>query len=423
MNKVSLHQVWLVFKREYRVRVRTRGFIISTFVLPLIVLLICLLIGAFILLEAPQNVTSQTGRARVVVVCGDSVVRGYLASQFALEPRTNYKIEIDPNDSASHREWLASQVKTSRILAYGWLNQSAVPAERDEYYALHWDNSGLYPYLHRNIVLALVRARLSSRGITGAEVDRAFLPLQARFNALGPESSSDQLPAQMGVYVLAYLLGFTLFMCGGLVMGSIAEEKHSRIVELLLVSTRAEELMGGKILGAGCVGLTQIGTWIAFGALLASAVPAAREAVGTIHFGVVLPTCFVGFFILGYLLYSTLFAIAGALAGGNQASAHWTLLATMPLLIALSLIPSVLSAPDDAFATVASMIPYFAPLLMSARIAAGVASAWQVALCFVLIVVTTGISWIACARIYRLGILMYGKRLSLREVARWARYA
>jgi ABC-2 type transport system permease protein len=423
MAKVSLHHVWLVFKREFLVRVRSRGFIISTFALPLIVLLVCLLIGAFVLLEAPQNVTTHTGRARVVVVCADSTLEFYLASQFALEPRTKYKIEIDPNDSASHREWLASQVKTSRILAYVWLNQSAVPAERDEFYAANWDNSGLYPYLHRNIVLAFVRARLSSRGIKGAEIDRAFRPLQARFQALGPESSPDQLLAQMEVYVLAYLLGFTLLMCGGLIMGSIAEEKQSRIVELLLVSTRAEELMGGKILGAGCVGLTQIGTWIAFGALLAATVPAARQALGTIHVGVVLPTCFVGFFILGYLLYSTLFAIAGALAGGNQASAHWMMLGTMPLVIALSLIPSVLSAPDDKIATVASMIPYFAPLLMSARIAAGVAPGWQVALCVVLIIVTIGISWIACARIYRLGILMYGKRLSLREVARWARYA
>ena len=421
MKGFAFHQLWLVFKREYRVRVRSRAFIVSTVLIPSTFALVGVAIGIIAYLETPQ-LGSQNGPARSVVVTRDPVLRGILSAQFSGEPVKGYDFEVDPDDSAAHREWLQSQVRTSTLAAYVWLN-SSVRVEKAEYYFQDSDSFRLYSYLRRNIGLALIRTRLVSQGIAASSIDGAFRPPQFEFHLLRTASAPDDFVALMSTFVLFYVLAIALMMYGAMVAGSIAEEKQSRIVELLLLSTRAEELMGGKILGVGCVGLTQMGIWVALGVFLLSGFPRAAESLKSIHLGSGFAACLFALFVLGYVLYSTLFAIGGALAGGNQSSAQWMTLPMIPAWIPLALVPIVSSDPNSTFSVVFSLIPYFAPVLMSARIAAGVVPSWQIALCFLLILITAAASWIACARIYRVGILMYGKRLTIREVARWVRYA
>jgi ABC-2 type transport system permease protein len=421
MKAFAFHQLWLVFKREYRVRVRSKAFIVSTILIPSIFAFVAGAIGIIAYLETPQ-LGSQSSRVRSVVVIRDPVLRGILIAQFSGEPVKGYDFEIDPDDSAAHREWLQSQVRTSALAAYVWLNASA-PVERAEYYFPNSDNSRLYSYLRRNIGLALVRARLVSQGIAVPSIEGAFRPPQVEFHLLRPNPARDDFVALISIFVLFYVLAIALMMYGAMVAGSIAEEKQSRIVELLLLSTTAEELMGGKILGVGCVGLTQMGIWVALGVFLSAGFPRAAESLQSIHLGSGFAACLFTLFVLGYVLYSTLFAIGGALAGGNQASAHWMTLPMLPAWIPLALVPIVSSDPNSTFSVVFSLIPYSAPVLMSARIAATAVPSWQIALCFFLILFTAAASWVACARIYRVGILMYGKRLTIREVARWVRYA
>ncbi len=422
MFDVSLRSLWLVLRREYRVRVRSRSFVVWTIATPLMFVVFGFLSAIVgVLVGRPPG--QQHGRERVVIVCSDRKLADFVAAQLGEDPAENHQVDIDRDSSARERERLNRQLRTSALVAYVWLDNDAIATGQAIYYARGSGDHYLYSYLRHNIALALARARLSERGLAGGEINQALSPVDLRFHSAGPEpAQTGSLVARAGVYVLAYVLLFALMSYGTMVMQSVMEEKLSRITELLLVSTRPEELMGGKILGVGCVGLTQMGIWFVLGGALIMVLPGARGAVYSLHIGIDLVAYFVVFFLLGYLLYSALFAVAGVSSEGTRASSQWMVLVMLPLVVSFMLLP-VSDKPDSTAAVLTSMVPYFAPVLMCARIAVGSPPGWQIGLCIALMVATICVSSIICARIYRVGVLMYGKRLSVKEVARWLRYA
>ncbi|MDT8370243.1 MAG: ABC transporter permease [Longimicrobiales bacterium] len=232
-------------------------------------------------------------------------------------------------------------------------------------------------------------------------------------------------------YFGAFLLYITLLFYAVAVMRSVLEEKTSRVIEIIISSVRPIELMLGKIVGVGAVGLTQLGIWAVSLVVLAKLglprLTAARPELEILgELGSVVPgvghlALFLAFFLGGYFLYSGLYAAVGAMTNSDQeaqqAQAPLVVLMVVPAVI----LPGVIQNPDSVLSLWTSQVPFFAPVLMFARAVSGAASPLEIGASLVGIGLTTvGVAWVG-GRIYRVGILMTGKRPSLREVWRWVR--
>jgi ABC-2 type transport system permease protein len=201
------------------------------------------------------------------------------------------------------------------------------------------------------------------------------------------------------------------------------EEKSSRITEVLMCAASAQELMTGKILGTGSVGLTQIGVWLAMAGFGASRSLYLRTAMTALEVGPSVIVYFVIFYVLGYLLYSAVFAGVGAIFNSIDEAQQWNFVVILPLIAASAMILPVATASDSALSVVASMIPFCSPILMFERLAVHTPPVWQIALSFSLLIGTICAAMFVSGRIYRTGVLMYGKRPTIRELSRWLVHA
>jgi ABC-2 type transport system permease protein len=224
---------------------------------------------------------------------------------------------------------------------------------------------------------------------------------------------------------MVMMLYMTLLIYGMSVMRSVLEEKTSRVMEVVLSSAKASELMAGKILGVGAVGLTQVAIWIVIAAGASAPALLAMAGVKDSGFHIemrVLPA-FAVFFVLGYMLYSTLFAALGAMVNSEQEAQQWQTFVTLPIVVPMVMMMFVIRQPNAPLSVWMSMVPFFAPILMYLRIVVQTPPWWQIALSIGLLIATIwGVIWM-CSRIYRIGILMYGKKPTLPEIMKWVKYA
>ncbi len=222
-----------------------------------------------------------------------------------------------------------------------------------------------------------------------------------------------------------FLMYFVVMLYGMNVARSIIEEKTSRVFEVLLSTIRPEEILAGKILGVGSVGLTQIFIWLASAVLLTStSLIASFAGIGahvSISFAQV--AFFFIYFILGFLLYASIAAALGAMVNSEQELQQLNMFLVMPLAACMFALGIVIGNPSGMFSTIVSLIPFCSPLIMYMRISIAMPPAWQIALSILLMTVTIyAVLWIA-SRIYRVGILMYGKKPNLPEILRWLKYS
>ena len=206
---------------------------------------------------------------------------------------------------------------------------------------------------------------------------------------------------------------------------SIIEEKTSRVFEVLLATIKPDELLAGKIIGVGAVGLTQICLWMIAALALLSTNMASGLVSGGGH-ALVSPAqagFFVLYFVFGFLIYSSIAAALGAMTNSEQELQQLNLFLVMPLALCMLLLFSVVRAPDSALSRIASLIPFCSPLLMNLRISLMQVPAKEILLSILLMSLTiVAILWVS-ARIYRVGILMYGKKPNLPEILRWLKYS
>jgi ABC-2 type transport system permease protein len=218
----------------------------------------------------------------------------------------------------------------------------------------------------------------------------------------------------------------TVLIYGVTVMRGVMEEKQSRIIEVLLASVKPFELMLGKVVGIGLVGLTQYVVWVVSGLALSALSAVAAVAVAGFDLpkiSVSLMIFFMVYYLLGYFLYAALYAMIGAIVSNEDdgQQAQWPVSMTFAMSFVLSTL--AMENPNGVAVTILSLIPFFGPSLMFLRIAIGSAPAWQIAASITLLILTiVVVTWIA-AKIYRVGVLMYGKRPTLPELARWLRYS
>ena len=224
----------------------------------------------------------------------------------------------------------------------------------------------------------------------------------------------------MGVILYISILVYGLY-----VMRGVLEEKQSRIIEVLLSSVKPFQLMLGKVTGIGLVSLTQVTIWVASMFTISSI--AAGQAIAFGDFKIPrIPLSMVLymllFMILGYFLYSTLYAMVGAIVSSEEDGQQMQMPITILLVLPYILSSFVLSKPDSTTSIILSMIPFFSPILMFMRITVQQPPWWQIALSIGLLIATIfGAIWVA-AKIYRVGVLMYGKRPSLPELVKWLKY-
>ena len=232
-------------------------------------------------------------------------------------------------------------------------------------------------------------------------------------------------------YVMMMFLYMTIILYGQSVMRSVMEEKTSRVVEVLMSSLRPFDMMAGKILGISLVGLTQYIVWAVFGILIfsfgTSILGSFMESSGSIpdmpSISPVIFGYFILFFILGYFLFSALFAVLGSIFNNESEARSYMIFILMPLLIPIMMMTYVIANPDSLTTITLSVFPYTAPIIMLSRICVSSPPVIEIFSSVLILIITIIAEIWVVAKIYRVGILMYGKKPGIREILKWIRYS
>lgn len=423
-----MNKIWLVIKREYKTRVLSKGFLISTIAIPA-------LFGGMIVFEA---VVAKSGPARtfkIGVVDDTGSVGGTIAGTLNQMKLPGGQPEFDvtemkspfsaPGRTLTSLEAQARARGMDGILMIPRGVLSGAQPELVESNAAVLRSTG---DISKAVSRAVIATRLETYGVGSGQLDNLLRPVDLRVAELtGKGKAEDRGQIEAVAIVMALVLYGALMMYGITTMRSVLEEKTTRTMEVLISSVRPMQLMAGKILGVAAVGLTQFIIWAVSAAALSAYGLTMSRSLGQGHFSIHIPAilliAFVVYFVGGYLLYSSMFAAVGA-AVSDHNDAHQIQAPIVYLLVASVLLFGLISRdPNSPTALVLTLIPFFSPILMVYRMALQTPPLWQIVLSlFILAVTTAGIIY-ATARIYRVGVLMYGKRPSLAEVIRWMRYS
>ncbi|MGZ3859624.1 MAG: ABC transporter permease [Flavisolibacter sp.] len=439
MNKTAL-----IIKREYLSRVRKKTFILSTILTPL---LFALVIGTVIFITV-KNIRKE----KIVVVDPQGVLKSYIEGSEAVT--YDFRMDADTgNFSAKGYSGILypphtgiNQTADFRIITQKSL--SRVANERIE--------KDIYRALENNIIADSLK--IDPRQIDELKKRAALTTVASiKKDELGKTARSDfDLASKIG-YITAFLIYITLFVYGVMVMRGVMEEKTNRIAEVVISSVKPFQLMMGKIIGIGAVGLTQFLIWIVliFGisSLMVSFIPAdvlhqvqqqgtqlsgsaaqtsealrtiasAKLSLSAVNWPMVIG-CFIFYFIGGYLFYAALFAAVGSAVNEDAQDAQsLTFPITMPIIIGIIIMMNSINDPTSSLAQWSSLIPFFSPIVMMSRIPFGVPDTvpyWQLGLSMVLLVAGFLFTTWLSAKIYRTGILLYGKKPTWKEMIKWIR--
>ena len=418
-----------IAKREYLARLRSKGFWISTIALPV-------MMAAWAVLPSLMVAKAKTSQ-KLAVVDRTHEVAGLLRETLDdLAKRTAGQVSFDlevvepETDAAAQRAALDQRVLDEEIAAWVWIDPEMLAENRVEYHAQSVSNFITQQALTGALSVAVQQVRLVESGYDPeivAELSSSIDLETVRISAEGSRAEGG-----LGGFALAFavfmMLYITTLIYGQQVMLGVLEEKSSRVVEVLLSTVDPLDLMAGKIVGIGLAGLTQLGIWFSFAAVLTA--PVVVAAMAFLPAGTELPTLppilvlhFFLLFILGYFFYATFYAMIGSAFNNPQEAQQMASLAVIFVVLPWIFFLPILNDPDSTLAVVTSLIPIFTPFLMVLRIAVKMPPTWQILLgYFLTTALCAGMIWL-CARIYRIGILMYGKKPSLRELWRWIRYA
>ena len=409
-----MHNVWLITKREYLERVRTRSFLLATVLIPL-------LMGGFVF--AANYFSSNTkASSHVAVVTSDAAFGAQLKSQLESGKDSHMRVDVDA-PSAQTRSLLTAELhnRSSSLAGYLWVTPPAHVGERPAfvYTARSVGDLATKGAIETAVSSALLREQLAQRGVGGAEITRMTSPV-----TLDTSASGDATAAFGAAYVFFLLMYMVIMLYGMNTARSIIEEKSSRVFEVLLATIKPDELLAGKILGVGAVGLTQICIWMGAAlALLSTNMAAGLMSGGHSPIRPAQAGFFVLYFIFGFLIYSSIAAALGAMTNSEQELQQLNMFLVMPLALCMVLAFAIVPAPDSALARITSLIPFCSPLLMNLRISLTQVPTGEIVLSLVLMSATIiAILWVS-SRIYRVGILMYGKKPNLPEILRWLKYS
>ena len=419
-----------VLRREYLSRVRTRAFWISTLLVPV-------LVAAFSVLPS-LLVTTTGGSYTIALVTGDEALAAelqrVLSARDAQDTGLVGKLDIalrpvaPASDAAAQRAALKRRVLAKELSAVVVLPDGILDGGGPEYISTNVSAFRVMGRMERAVAEAVTRQRLARTGFPADRVDAVTKPVAMEAVRIAPDLSESRKDASEKSFLLSYVLTFLLYMTmifyGYYVMRGVLEEKSSRVVEVVVANLRPTELMFGKIFGIGAVGLTQYAIWVmallnmaVVGSLFGSSLTEGRAA----YVSPSLLFFFVLFFVLGYFQYAACYAAVGAAFNTEEEAQQMQMLVSMVLALSFVLMFPVMANPDAPWSVALSLIPIFSPVLFFLRMTIQSPPAWQTALCLALLLGSVLALARFTAAVYRVGILMYGKKPTLREIVQWAR--
>lgn len=456
---MNLKKVGIVIGHEYSTRVRKKSFLLTTFLTPIMMgLLICvpMLIMAF----------GDKEHQKVIVVDESGIVAPYFEGSES--ESVNYVISTDGRSAGALKD------DFDNLDCYAVVGISPLDEEGNVSvvsYSKEPLNIDIKSTVNRTVNKAVEDSKLVQYNIKDLDKILSDVKSDIKVNSMTLDDKGDAKEDSVEIYmILAYVMSFMIymfvFMFGTMVMRSVIDEKSSRVVEVIVSSVKSGELMMGKIIGVALVALTQFLLWVVLtlvivfavntaagpkllenltsseeiasvvatqdvnpddmGALL-DAVSQSDDASGAVkmlnqarhlNWGYIFG-CFLIYFVLGYLLYAAMFAAIGAAVDNEADTGQLQLPVTIPLIIGIFIMLHAFEHPSSQLSFWASIIPFTSPMVMLARIPFGVVPAWQLILSIVLLAVTfLAVAWLS-AKIYKVGILTYGKKSTFKDLFRW----
>jgi len=452
-----------IIKREYLQQIRTKAFWISTILIPLLGLVfifVNVVLSRSLVSKGRIGVVDLTGRLYTPLLQeyqarpgdeeeepkkaskkdatkpGDSSVEAKAerlaeAKKAKLTKLEFFRVDATPDTLPEVRRTLNADVQAGKMKAYIVLDARTLEDGHAEWRAPSVKAEVVMRQdIARYLTRAVTKERLKDRGVDPAVYEAAAkvrVDLEAH-EAKEVESgeSGKNVGFNLAVSgILFFLIYMSIFIYGAFVMRGVLEEKNNRIVEVIVSSVKPTHLMLGKILGIGLVGLTQYTVWGIFAMVFtlpgALAMMGMTEALPSIPLGTI--GAFILFFLLGYFLYSSLYAAMAAPFNTEQEAQQFVMIPMMMLILTSTTWFFAFNQPNGALALTLSFFPFTAPLMMFMRISVQTPPFWQIGLSVGLLLLTIwAMAWFA-GRVYRVGILMYGKKPTLPEILRWVRQA
>lgn len=416
-------KIGLIISREFSQRVRKKSFILITLLMPLLMV-------AFLVVPMLISMYGGDSKVREIVVVDQTSI---VAPQ--MEDTDNLKFKI------SEVDYTSALVSNPSVFGFLVIDSNIVDDPSTlRFYTRESSTLGIEKDIRSQVSSIITSERIKRTGIEG--LDSLISSVQARasmqtfdISEQGSEKASSS-GASMGLaYVGGFMIYMFVFMYGMMVLQGVVEEKSSRIIEVIVSSVKPFELMMGKILGIAFVALLQFTLWVIIGVVLMALLPSMDGSSAGGMMGVIgsagsvldmwfimkMIGSFVLFFIGGYLLYAAMFAAVGSAVDNVADTQQLQIPITVPLIVAIFAMMSVMQNPHSDVAFWFSIVPFTSPIIMMCRVAYGV-PAWEFVLSVVLLYGSfVGMTYVA-AKIYRIGIFMYGKKPSLKEIIKWARY-
>lgn len=422
-----MSKIRAVFLREYLERVRRRSFWIGLLLVPLfmsaVIVLPMWLAGVQEDAASTVLVLDETGRYKADF---EAAIQDTLAGgepRFVFLDRGLDRADLDAA-RLTEPAYLATLLEEELLDWYLVIPEDVAAGGEVEYHGRVVSNFTLMEVLESRLTDLLRRERLARLELDPRLLEQIQVHADLRtFQHRGGEASEAGFESlYLGTMVMVMILYMTILVFGSMIQRSILEDKSQHVTEVVLSSMDATRFFTGKILGIGAVGLTQYLAWLlmALGAVLFGLVTSAQlQQLPSLQPATF--AYFVGFYVLGFLLYAGLFAAAGAMSTTDQEAQQLQQPLVMLLIVPLVIIIYIFQNPDAAFSTVMSLIPFFAPLVMFMRLNVSSPPTWQVVLAFALLAGTIVATYVVSGRIFRVGILMTGKKASLAEAWRWVR--
>lgn len=436
-----MNKFWLIVKREYWTRVRKRSFILTTLLTPIAILAFLVIVGFIMNYEGGDDITIAVVDEGNVL--GDASFKDGKGLYFEY-PRANFEsVRQDAKDGKYTGVLLIPAVKN-------------IESNRHTIYYYREKSIGLDK---RMSIQKMVRDKIRDFKIAELKLDEgklAALKTDVDFQPEPIEESGKKEDSMAAIFsagiggALAFVMYLAVMIYGMMVMRSVSEEKVSRIVEVMISSVKPIQLMMGKIIGVGAVGLTQAVIWalllplmgLVAGFFVQAPDPTAGmdlnangvdvqdleftmsqalEILANQNWMLIVPLFFF-FFIGGYFLYASLYAAIGSAIGEDASESQaLTFPITIPIIIAFYIVFVAVRSPDAPLVVWASIFPLFSPIVMPARLALG-PPAWQIILSVICLIAGAAFFVWLSARIYRVGILMYGKKVTFKELGKWIFY-
>lgn len=449
-----------VVRHEYRKVVLKWSFLISTFLLPLMVaafgivpMIIFSIKGEptrIVVIDpsgkiAPRlkaNLSPENLESRLKKAAAEKKVQGMpnqqeqlkqgadaMASGFEFVPFPGAAAGISGSDFEAVRRELTTMVLNGEIDAYLFIPVDInAPNAVFEFRSRRSGDVVMNDTFEQALNDAVRSQRLADAHIQEDQLEK--LGARVDFDSKGIDEAGEETSSE-GIWIASFAVGFmiyiTLAIYGQAVMGAVVEEKETRIAEVLFSSATPFELMMGKLVGVGLAGLTQFAIWVGTAAALIGVVALQTDLTGVI--GTIPPITplmilyFLIFFLLGYFIYASIFALIGAMVTTVQEGGQFAFPPVMLMLAGFYCVFAVVRDPNSSVSFWVSIAPFFAPMTMPVRIITATPPLWQIGLAVLInALAIAGLIWLA-SRVYRVGMLMYGKRATIPEVWKWIRQA